>query len=80
MCFAANPLVADSPGQLGAQEAELAERLGKTQEASPDDLQKDPVLSGFLDELSGRVNKRPIAEYEGQMQPVSAQQIYKIAF
>ena len=70
--YAANPLVADSPGALGAQEIELAERLGKTQEASSDDLQKDPVLSSFLDELSGRVNKRPVAEYEGKMQPVSA--------
>ena len=63
--------MADSPGPLGQQEAELAERLGKTEEASSDDLQKDPVLSSFLDELSGRVSKRSIAEYEGKMQSVS---------
>lgn len=70
--------MADSPGPLGAQEAELAERLGKTQEASSDDFQKDPVLSGFLDELSGRVNKRPIVEYEGKMQPVSIWLVFDI--
>lgn len=62
--------MADSPGPLGAQEIELAERTGKTSEASSDDLQKDPVLSSFLDQLGGRVTKRPTLEYEGKMQPV----------
>ena len=67
---AGNPLVADSPGPLGEQEIKLAEETGKVSEASSDDLQKDPVLSNFLDQLGGRVTKRNVREYEGPMQPV----------
>ena len=48
----------------------MNEGLGKAEPVPVNDLQKDPVLGNFLDQLSGSVKKRAVREYEGEMQQV----------
>lgn len=76
---AANPIVADKA--LGGQISELAGELGSPPVVfEGSDLQKDPVLSNFLDQLSGSVKKRSVREYEGEMQQVRTQSLFMQLF